>query len=485
MVKVGILLETGEYAYDPHEYHGPTMYYLTLPLLWLSGVREFAALPSPLPFLLIPVIVGTFLIGAVLVIREDLGNVGAVAAALLTAASPAMCFYSRYYIQEMLLVLLTFLAIVMVWRYVLSRHIQWLLGASLCAGMMLGTKETAAIALCICGVSSIIAMTWGKIERHDHSRVFARWWHMPLGILVAAAVAVTLLSAFFTNTGAILDAVQSYVSYISRGYTGDSSTMGASVHVHPWYFYLKRLFWFHEEPGPVWSEGLIALLALVGMVAVFAGKVPPGVSHGFAHFLAVFSLLLVFAYSAIPYKTPWNALGFLHAMILLAGVGVAVLLHMVRLRAIQAVVAAMLMAGAAQLGLQANRTIHRYAADTRNPWVYAGTSPNLPKLSGRVEELVALTPEGRATTVQIISPKSDYWPLPWYLRRLPNVGYYPELPEETVAPVVIVSSDLASEADRRLTGYHSSIYGLRADVMMTLYVSDGLWNKYLQSTEER
>ena len=40
-VKTGILFDTGEYRYDPHEHHGPTLYYLTLPVLYFCGVSSF------------------------------------------------------------------------------------------------------------------------------------------------------------------------------------------------------------------------------------------------------------------------------------------------------------------------------------------------------------------------------------------------------------------------------------------------------------
>ena len=36
-IKYSQLLETGVFEYDPTEYHGPTLYYLTLPASWISG----------------------------------------------------------------------------------------------------------------------------------------------------------------------------------------------------------------------------------------------------------------------------------------------------------------------------------------------------------------------------------------------------------------------------------------------------------------
>jgi len=60
-----------------------------------------------------------------LLLIDGLGTAAAVYAAVLTAISAAMVFYSRYYIQEMLLVCFTFGAIVSGYRYTQSKNIVW------------------------------------------------------------------------------------------------------------------------------------------------------------------------------------------------------------------------------------------------------------------------------------------------------------------------------------------------------------------------
>src|SRR5881275_1731133 len=40
--KFADLWEKGVYRYDPNEYHGPTLYYAALPVVWLQGRRDFA-----------------------------------------------------------------------------------------------------------------------------------------------------------------------------------------------------------------------------------------------------------------------------------------------------------------------------------------------------------------------------------------------------------------------------------------------------------
>jgi len=39
-IKLSELWQEGRYAYDPDEFHGPTLHYATLPFLWLSGARN-------------------------------------------------------------------------------------------------------------------------------------------------------------------------------------------------------------------------------------------------------------------------------------------------------------------------------------------------------------------------------------------------------------------------------------------------------------
>src|SRR5690606_33601676 len=106
-VKLRALWERGEYRYDPHEYHGPALYFLTLPFLAAASSFEpdqpaIAAMRS------MSVACGIALILGLWLLRGALGPGPMIAAAAWTAVSTAMVYYSRYYIHEMLLVLVTF-----------------------------------------------------------------------------------------------------------------------------------------------------------------------------------------------------------------------------------------------------------------------------------------------------------------------------------------------------------------------------------------
>ena len=106
--KAGMLFDEGVYRYDPHEHHGPTLYYATLPFLWLSGAANYCETQAA-TYRLVPLVFGVALILLLLPMRGALGPWAVLWAGLFVALSHAMVFYSRYYVQEMLFVFFAFM----------------------------------------------------------------------------------------------------------------------------------------------------------------------------------------------------------------------------------------------------------------------------------------------------------------------------------------------------------------------------------------
>ncbi|MHC4679568.1 MAG: glycosyltransferase family 39 protein [Planctomycetota bacterium] len=136
-IKFGKLLEEGVYTYDPDEYHGPTLNYLTLIPAWLTGAANLTQV-SEFTLRIVPVFFGVCLVLLLLLVARPLGTGATVYAAVLTAVSPAMVFYSRYYIQEVLLVCFTFGAIASGCRYARNRSMAWALLTGVFLGLMHG-----------------------------------------------------------------------------------------------------------------------------------------------------------------------------------------------------------------------------------------------------------------------------------------------------------------------------------------------------------
>ncbi len=406
-VKLGETIEGRGYKYDPHEYHGPTLNYLTLIPSWLGGVGSFVELQEAI-LRVVPVVFGTLLVLLLLPLGDGLGRVAAVFASLFMAVSPAMVFYSRYFIHEMLLVCFTAGAIVCGYRYMKRPGMLWALLAGVCLGLMHATKETFVIALGAMGGAVLVmlcARRRGGQWVNDIKRV--RLVHCAMTLLAAAAVSVTFFSSFFSNAKGVVDSVLTYSTYLDRaGQTG--------VHEHPWHYYLGLLGHYQFADGPVFSELLILLLALVGLGFVVRGSLG-GSNAGLLRFIALYTILMTVVYSLIPYKTPWCLLNFYHGIILLAGVGAAGLLRF-KPKISKVALGLLLCVGTWHLAWQSNAANNEYNADSRNPYVYGHTGSDIFDIADRVKEMAESNEDGRDTPIQIICPDDDYWPLPWYLR---------------------------------------------------------------------
>ena len=84
--------------------------------------------------------------------------------------------------------------------------------------------------------------------------------------------------------------------------------------------------------------------------------------------------------------------------------------------------------------------------------------------------------------VSVIAAPYEQWPLPWYLRMMPRVGYWtgPDDPVAFEAQVIVAAMEHTAALDTSLGDrYVSEFYGLRPEVLMALYVERGLWERFL------
>jgi len=314
----------------------------------------------------------------------------------------------------------------------------------------------------------------------DLARPRGRWLHPVLGAAIALAVAFLFFSSFLGNSRGFVDSILSFKVYFMRAGEG-------GFHVQPWHYYLGKLAYSPGHGGPFWSEALILVLAAAGAVAAFASRRAAREEASFPRFLVFYSALAAAVYSAIPYKTPWNLLPFTVGFILLAGTGAASLASLPRHKAVKLGVTLILAAGFLHLGLQSRRANFVYPADTRNPYVYAQTSPDYLKLVRRIEDIAALAPDGRNMLVKVVAGPHETWPLPWSLRRFGRVGYWQDAASAGDVgrpPVVISSAGETAKLDPVLgEDYQSEFYGLRPDTLLTLSIRNDLWESFLKSRE--
>ncbi len=473
-IKLAELVDQGSYKYDANEHHGPTLYYASLLQTRLMGVTRSAQLTDS-DLRIITVVFGMGIVLVLPLLIDGLGRRPACWAAIFTAVSPAMVYYSRYYIHEMLLVFFTFLALVSGYRYWRCRRLPWMVLCGIATGGMAATKETFVITLAAVGLA--LATNWAWNRWIDASSPPARSPRRPIihvlvGVLTALAVAIVLFTSFFSNASGPVDALRSYIPWLNRA-------GGDSPHIHGWVFYFHRLLWFHPGKGPVWTEIVILGLAALGGIAGFVRQRLGRADPNLVRFLALYTLAQTAAYTLIAYKTPWCLLNFWQPAIMLAGVGAAVLIRLGRRGPTTWLLRFVLLACLVHLGWQAQQLDTAYAADQRNPYVYAHTSPDFANLEDRLQRLLKASPEGNQTLIKVVAPEDDYWPLPWYLRRCERVGWFNALPQDPYGKIMIVSARLNSQLDEKRTHLMAGIYQLRPQVFFELYVEVDLWKAYL------
>ncbi len=479
-VKFGALLETGEYRYDATDHHGPTLYYLTLPFAWARGQTTLASLDE-WTLRAVPACFGIALILLFPLLAAGLGRPAAAAGALLTAISPALTYFSRFYIQESVFVWFSIAFLIALGRYVQRPGAAAAIWAGVFAGLAYATKETSAIVLVAAIVAAAVAQRWTAAPDGRGTAVLpaasrARAGQMIAGLTAALAVAWVFYSSFFTYPSGLFESFKAFSVYAERG-------VASGPHVQGWDYYL-RLLSFSSSGGLVWTEGLVLVLALVGIVAAFLRS-----SSGFwPRYIALYALITAVAFSAIPYKTPWNALPFYAGFVVMAGFGAATLIDRAGIAPRQgtrrgraprgrAATSACRTGGptAATRQTRAIPMSTRRPAPTSSAWWRASTT------------CAALHPDHARVLVKVVAGPYEQWPLPWYLRRMPRVGYWPRAEDAgrlDDAAIVVASQDNASAVAAALgERYVSEFYGLRPEVILTISIERGLWDRLLASRQ--
>ena len=468
------LIREGTYRYDPENYHGPTLYYFSAIIPWItkllfgSATGEAYGLTT-FNIRLVTVVFGLATIVLVFLLRRTLGTVATLTAGLMLAISPGAVYLSRYFIHESLFVFFT-LAIVVaaVWFYE-KRNPSYLIPLGASAALLFATKETAMISVGVLIIALGLTLWWVRINRPPSAPATAKRSKArrstgrlrtvidemggTTNVLMAAifafltllAVYLVFYSSFFQNSEGIYDSLKTFAVWTKTGRV---------AHVHPPSTYIV---WLVKQEAP-----LLFLGAVGAALVVFKPK------DSFALFCALWAFGIIAAYSLIPYKTPWLLLNFVVPLALIAGYAIQAIYEMDhrQLRLVSAIVLV-----ATSVGLYQSIDLNFVNYDNDKPqyvYVYAHTKRNTLDLVNEIDR-IAKEEAGGSTGISIISP--DYWPLPWYLRGYTRVGYYGRMAAST-EPIIIANANQKTEVDAGFGEMYEQVGGtfeLRPGVNLLLY----------------
>jgi uncharacterized protein (TIGR03663 family) len=445
---VGQLLAGKPFTYDPQDRHGPALAAIALPMARVQGARTFSDLAES-ELRLTPVLAGTITILLFGAATEMFGFAPCLIGALLFACSPLPAYYDRYFIHESIFVASTFGLIVSGWSAWMRRSTWRATLAGACAALMLASKETAV--LHFFALASAAFLFWLGTRRR---RSACRSW--PRNVPLAAAASFLLLSVvFFTWFGTHWSALGELWKAVPD-FTARASGEG----------HQKPLWYFARLLSGGWSGGSICTLAAIGLFQTLKSR--DASAYGF---LALYTSALFAIYSLIPYKTPWLALNFWLSIALFSGLtfqsmwgmGVSYPGFRVPLR----VVGVLIAAGVAVLIAHDTRQrVFLQPADEANPYAYAQTSEDL---LGLVPEIERLARQNAIASPHIAVMAADPWPLPWYLRHNPEVGFWQPGEQPGKADFYITSTDAADQYTKMLQDFHADYFGERPGVLILLW----------------
>lgn len=467
------LVREGAYTYDPANYHGPTLYYFSAIIPWITKVlfgntaRDNYGLTT-FTIRLVPVVFGLATIWLIFLLRRRLGTITTLTAGLLLAVSPGAVYLSRYFIHETLFVFFTLgIVVAAVWLYD-ERNAAYLMPGAACAALLFATKETAFISVGVLiialGAMWLYMSLVGDAGTSKRSRApqglsaviddLGGRTSLVFNILFAAGVFIVLYilfyTSFFTNNKGFWDSLQTFAVW---------KKTGTEAHVHPATQYIE---WLIKQESP-----LLFLGAIGAAVAVLRPK------NSLALFCALWSFGLIAAYSLIGYKTPWLVLNFIVPLALIAGYAVQAIFVMDhRQYRLVAIILLVTVGVAAYQSVDLN--FKNYDNDdTKYVYVYAHTKRSIHDLVTEVDR-IAKQNSGNSTGITIVSP--DYWPLPWYFRNYTRVGYYGRL-AATSESIIIANANQKDEIETNYGQFYQQVTGpqpggtfeLRPGVHLLLY----------------
>ena len=486
------LVRTGSYFYDPHNYHGPSLYYLALASEILFGLTDTA-------MRLVPVAFGLLTVAIVLGLRLVIGTVAALVAGALIAISPGMVYISRYFIHEMLLVAGTVGFVAAALLYLRSGRPVFVIGGAVALALMATTKESWIITLGVLGIAAAasgiyvnfrsgrpllsstarapaaVASSKKKPKSIWVDGVEYRATDAPAeaaaqlslggrsiqvetivaGVIVFLCIYVLLFTSLFTNINGLTDSVEALLNWAETG---------GQTQIQPIYQYLE---WMLRADAPILILGTIG-----GLIAAIRGRDRLWV------FIGLWALGITLAYSLVSYKTPWIAINMLLPLALLGGFAIREIARTsgpVRFAAPLALVVA--------LGWSAYQAIDlnfRHYDDETYPYVFVHSTRQTFELVEKIDALSAELGTGADTGISIVSP--DYWPLPWYLRDHPGAAFWGYLQNDTgnvldsPQPLVISNANQRADVEAKIANTHTLVgtYTLRPGVELDLWAQSNV-----------
>jgi hypothetical protein len=342
------------------------------------------------------------------------------------------------------------------------------------------TKETYIIHLAAFAAAGCLALIWSQLAKKtllNRPSGKLPGGHIAAALLVGASLIIFFYSGNFRNWNGLAGLYQAFLPWTKTGI--DAAGHGkpdfdlfplipsnlANVPVLGGFFSLippnvpllggvtnLKLNWYWVRLMLDY-EWLVLAGLLFSVRFLFGGQ-------SALRYLAIYSLGVLFAYSIVPYKTPWCIISIVWPFLFLG----AALIEFCAQRFNQLVAVLVSLPLFTQGAWKSyNLNFVRYD-NPKERYVYVQTVREYHTFVDPVLEKGAKDPSSK-TELSGLVLLSSYFPIPWVLGDFPNIGYYTKSdtwPEKLDADFIAVESAKADELEKRLKDqYFTANFNLR------------------------
>ena len=424
--------EAGHYNYNPENFHGPFYFYLLFVAQSLFSHSLF--------WLRMPAVLGS-LASILLIMRYYplIGKAPALIAAVMMSISPAQIFFARYSIHEswfMAFTIMSLLGIIGLWQTGRAHYLGLLIAGL--AGQI-ATKETSIIhigcmllAIPVCwGLSTKILNIPMRVEKQQWSRAQLISYSATAGLLL-----LLLYTGLFASLSGLVEMFHGYTKWIATG------TKELSGHEKPW------TYWIYLGGTYEWAS-------LLGVIAsayyAFWGKAS-------IRYLAIYAVGVLAAYTIVAYKTPWCIISIQWPFFILLSVVMVKFYSWNKLSKYAIIITLIIVT--IHSSIVAYRINWVGPTNPKEPYVYVQTSDELneallPVISAINSQPLLRNMKGHVNL-------DSYFPIPWLLYNMPNVGYGIRILDNPAEFKFIICKEKDKSAyELFLPGYSSKSFKLR------------------------
>lgn len=524
------LYNDGIYTYDPANYHGPTLYYISLLFSNIFGMESIPVRASMAVF-------GVAMVLVVFFLWRHIGRIGALSAGLFLAMSPGMVFISRYYIHEIFFVFLALaFAAAVVFFIEKEKAGYFAMGCFALLMLFCGFWPTLNLIVSITDntaiywISSLLIFAAFSGATYFLTELIMKWDNgRPIYMILASASAALMFATketAFITLGTMLIAVFCIVIWkkiyktpketnvvhdelneiTADGLTWENFKLGlgngsdrilliavtAFTFVYLNVVFFSSFFTYWEGLGKAveayaiwtktgsrdhvsgtwayvkWMREIELPMMLLASLGILIAIFKA--RHKFAMFAALWAFGLFLAYSIIPYKTPWLLLSFLLPMCIIAGYAIN---ELSAIKGLGGRTTAIIVAGAAAafMAYQSYDINFVRYDDNDVPYIYAHTSREYDEMIDNIKRYAAKSGKNEQTAVDVVSP--EYWPMVWEMRDYKQTVFHGSMIPERGSEIVVARKGDQDMDIMRLYGKNYRFvrtYKLRPGVNLNLLV---------------